>query len=289
MVWGYGKGYVESDVQAAFHACMQAGVNFFDTAELYGLGRSEKMLGAFLKADGRPALVATKFFPFPFRLTRGSLQRALRGSLRRLQLPAVDLYQIHQPYPPVPVETWMDAMATAVRQNRIRAIGVSNYGPENTRAAHLALQRRGLVLASNQISFSLVNRKPERSGLLNLCRELGVTVIAYSPLGMGMLSGKYTPKNPPQGFRNRRYPREFLVHLQPLVGLMHEIGQGKGGKTKTQVALNWVMQKGAIPIPGVKNERQAVDILCSLGWSLTGGEMDALDKASELFARNAGK
>jgi aryl-alcohol dehydrogenase-like predicted oxidoreductase len=286
MFWGYGKGYVESDLRAAFGACMQAGVNFFDTAEVYGIGRSEKMLGTFLKADSRPALVATKFFPFPFRLTRGSLQRALRGSLRRLQLPVVDLYQIHQPLPPVPVETWMDAMASAARQHRIRAIGVSNYGPERTLAAHLALQRRGMVLASNQISFSLVNRKPERDGLLDLCRELGVTVIAYSPLGMGMLSGKYTPDNPPQGFRSRRYSREFLSSLRPLIGLVQEIGQEHGGKTNVQVALNWVMQKGAVPIPGVKNERQAVDVLGSLGWSLAADEMNALDKAGDLFARN---
>lgn len=287
MFWGYGKGYVESDVQAAFDACMRAGINFFDTAEVYGLGRSERMLGRFLKTDGRPAIVATKFFPFPFRLTRGSLYRALRGSLRRLQLPQVDLYQMHQAFPPVSVETWMDAMATALREEKTRAIGVSNYNPGWTLAAHKALEKRGLALASNQISFSLINRKPERTGLVDLCRELGVMVIAYSPLGMGMLSGKYTPDNPPKDFRNARFPREFLTHLQPLVGLIREIGEGKGGKTNSQVALNWIMRKGAVPIPGVKNERQALDVIGSLGWSLTSAEMDALDKASELFARNA--
>jgi aryl-alcohol dehydrogenase-like predicted oxidoreductase len=286
MFWGYGKGYLESDVQAAFNTCMQAGVNFFDTAEVYGLGRSEEMLGRFLKADGRPALVATKFFPFPFRLARGSLHRALRGSLRRLQMSQVALYQIHQPIPPIPVSTWMNAMADALQQGKIRSVGVSNYSPAWTLAAHDSLKKRGLVLASNQVSYSLVNRDPERSGLVELCRELGITIIAYSPLGMGMLSGKYTPENPPKDFRKRRYSPEFLRTIQPLIHLLREIGQGRGGKTNSQVALNWLIQKGAVPIPGVKNEQQARDVIGCLGWSLTAGEVEALDNASKNISRN---
>jgi aryl-alcohol dehydrogenase-like predicted oxidoreductase len=244
------------------------------------------MLGRFLKADGRPALVATKFFPFPFRLTRGSLQRALRGSLHRLQVDQVALYQIHQPIPPIPPRTWMEALADALEQKKIHAAGVSNYSPAWTLASHTALKKRGMVLASNQVSYSLIHRAPERDGLVELCRELGVTIIAYSPLGMGMLTGKYTPENPPKDFRRMRYPQEFLKALAPLIGLLGEIGKGKGGKTNSQVALNWVMQKGAVPIPGVKTEKQARDVLGCLGWSLTRAEMDALDKASDLLPRN---
>jgi aryl-alcohol dehydrogenase-like predicted oxidoreductase len=278
--WGYGKGYGEEDIRGAFDRCLQAGINFFDTAEVYGSGKSELLLGKMLKAGGGTAIVATKFFPFPHRLTQGSLLRALRGSLRRLGLTSLDLYQIHQPVPPVPVRVWMEALAKAVREGKIRAAGVSNYNANKTRQAHAALARFGIPLASNQISFSLLNRQPEESGLLSLCRDLGVTVIAYSPLMQGMLTGRYGPDNPPSGIRRFRYSRDYLSRIQPLLAAMGEIGKGRGNKTPAQVALNWVMCKGAVPIPGVKNKRQAEDILGALGWRLTAEEVAALDAAS---------
>lgn len=281
MFWGYGKGYDETDIRAAFDACLRAGINFFDTAEVYGLGQSEKMIGRFLKTEKRPVQIATKYFPFPYRLTQASLDRALRGSLVRLGLESVDLYQIHQPFSLVSNAGLMQAMARAVREGRIRAVGVSNYDVEKTRHSAQALERFGLPLASNQVSYSLLNKRPETSGLLTLCRELGVTVIAYSPLAMGMLSGRYTPASPPKDFRRNRYPQELLQRLQSLLGLMKEIGQAHGGRSTVQVALNWVMVKGAVPIPGVKNILQAEDALGALGWKLSTAEMAALDSASD--------
>jgi aryl-alcohol dehydrogenase-like predicted oxidoreductase len=281
MLWGYGKGYDETDIRAAFDACLRAGINFFDTAEVYGLGESEKMIGRFLETEKRPVQIATKYFPFPYRLTKGGFQRALRGSLRRLGVESVDLYQIHQPISLISNSALMEAMADAVRAGRIRAAGVSNYNVERTRRAAQALERFGLPLATNQVSFSLLNKKPETSGLLALCRELGVTIIAYSPIAMGMLSGRYTPASPPRDFRRGRYPKELLERLQSLLGLMKEIGQAHDGRTPVQVALNWVMAKGAIPIPGVKNLRQAQDSLGALGWQLADGEIRALDSASD--------
>jgi aryl-alcohol dehydrogenase-like predicted oxidoreductase len=285
--WGYGGDYAEREIHAAFDVCMNAGINFFDTAEVYGLGRSESFLARFLQADGRQAVLATKYFPFPFRLTPGRLIHALQGSLRRLHVPQVDLYQIHQPFSVMSIPTLMGALAEAHRRGLIRAAGVSNYNLEKTRAAADALARLGLPLASNQVSFSLIQRAPERTGLLSLCRDLNISVIAYSPLGMGMLSGRYTPDNPPPGFRARRFSKEFLMKLQPLVALVHEIGRGHGDKSNVQVALNWVMRKGAIPIPGVKNERQAKDVLGALGWSLSAEEVAALDSASAEIRRGS--
>jgi aryl-alcohol dehydrogenase-like predicted oxidoreductase len=281
MFWGYEQGYHESDVHAAFEYCIQAGIDFFDTAEVYGLGKSEALLGKFLAEGKRTAVVATKFLPFPYRLTKGSLRRALRGSLRRLGLPRVDLYQIHQPIPPVPVATWMDALADAVREGTIRAAGVSNYNADRTRAACDALARRGVPLASNQISYSLLQRAPERDGLISLCRELGVTIIAYSPLMQGILTGRYTVTDPPPGIRRRRFPREYLLRVQPLLIEMREIARARGNATLTQVALNWVIGKGAVPIPGVKNKRQAEDVIGALQWRLTPEEMARLDAASD--------
>jgi aryl-alcohol dehydrogenase-like predicted oxidoreductase len=166
----------------------------------------------------------------------------------------------------------MDAMAGAVEAGWVRAVGVSNYSSEQTRRAHAALAKRGISLASNQVKYSLLHRAPERSGLVQACRELNVTLIAYSPIAQGVLTGKFTPSHPPPGARGRGYNRERLSRIQPLVSYLREIGTGHGGKTPAQVALNWVMCKGAVPIPGVKNVRQTLEILGAMGWRLSESE-----------------
>ncbi len=282
MVWGYGSGdYADSDLHEAFHISIEAGITFFDTAEMYGMGRSETILGENVRAAGAKVVIATKFFPFPWRLGRGTVVRALRRSLARLGVAQVDLYQIHWPTPLVATNTLMNGLADAVEAGLTQTVGVSNYNVEQTRQAHEALARRGVPLASNQVQYSLVHRQPERSGLSDVCRELGITLIAYSPLGMGTLTGKYTPENPPPGTRGRRYSQEFLSNLQPLIAKMRDIGAAHGDKTPAQVALNWVIGKGAVPIPGAKNARQAQDNVEALNWSLTEEEMAALDEASQ--------
>jgi aryl-alcohol dehydrogenase-like predicted oxidoreductase len=287
LFWGYGRGgYTDSDLEAAFQAGRAAGINFFDTAEIYGRGRSERLLGHFVRAaDEQQVVVAAKFFPFPWRLRRASLLRALRGSLNRLGLAQVDLYQIHWPYPPVPIETWMAGLADAVEAGLVRAVGVSNYNPEQVRRAHDALAQRGVPLASNQVHYSLLHRRPERNRLLETCRQLEVTLIAYSPLAMGLLTGKYTPENPPPGLRSRRFSRARLAQIRPLIALLREIGEAHGRKIPAQVALNWLICKGAVPIPGAKNAHQAEDNAGALGWRLAGEEMAALDAASEGMQR----
>ena len=281
MFWQYGKGgYDENDLEEAFHASLDAGINWFDTAEVYGLGRSEKFLGKFMQESGREALVATKFFPMPWRIFRGQLHRALRGSRKRLKMPYVHLYQTHWPYPPRSTETWVEELANAQKEGNTLAVGVSNYNLEQTRSAHRVLQERGLPLASNQVEYNLINREIERNGILDYCREHNITIIAYSPLAMGVLTGKYTPENPPPGVRSRRYNSERLRKLQPLITLMKEIGEGHGGKTAAQIALNWAICKGTVPIAGAKNARQARENASALGWRLSQEEIDALDQIS---------
>jgi aryl-alcohol dehydrogenase-like predicted oxidoreductase len=230
-----------------------------------------------------PVVVATKFFPFPWRLTGSSLSRALRGSLQRLNLQRVDLYQIHWPTPLMAIETLADALGKVVQQGLARAVGVSNYDEQQMGRASATLAKRGVVLASNQVEYSLTNRKVEKNGLLKSCQQQGITLIAYSPLGQGILTGKYSPKRPLPGIRGWRYPRALLEKIQPLLGLMDEIGQAHAGKSKAQVALNWVICKGALPIPGAKNLSQAQENLGALGWRLTEAEVEALDKASDNF------
>ena len=196
-------------------------------------------------------------------------------------IPAVDLYQMHMPLPPVNIETWMGAMAEAQQAGLVMAIGVSNYDSEQMQIAYERLLREGVHLASNQMEYSLLNRKVEKNGLLKRCDELGIKLIAYSPLAMGVLTGKYTPDNPPPGSRGLRYSRRMMEKYQPLLHLIARIGSDRGGKTPAQVALNWVICKGGLPIPGAKTMLQAEQNAGALGWRLTEAEVMELDEASD--------
>jgi aryl-alcohol dehydrogenase-like predicted oxidoreductase len=280
IVWNYGRSHTDEDIRAAFKTSVDLGVRFVDTAEVYGQGLSEQFLGRFLKECEHPVLVATKFMPFPWRLNRNSLLNALKQSLERLQLEAVDLYQIHMPFAPVPIETWMQALAEAVKRGWTRTVGVSNYKQSQMLRSYSALARHGIPLASNQVRYNLMDRAVEKNGMLARCNELGVRLIAYSPLKMGLLTGKYSPENLPPGVRGQR-GAELLTRMQPLLKLLTEIGQDLGGKTPSQVALNWVICKGALPIPGAKNAQQAEQNAGALGWRLTPEQMDGLDEASD--------
>ncbi len=283
LVWGYGRGYAETDIRQAYDVSIAAGIRLFDTAEVYGQGKSEQILGEFIRSSGQQLCIATKFMPFPWRLSRRSLLRALRGSLKRLGVDQVDLYQVHQPLPPINVETWMAAMAEAVQAGLVREVGVSNYDQSGMQWAFDALAREGIHLASNQVEYSLVNRKVEKNGLLKKCQELDVRLIAYSPLGMGLLTGKYTVENPPQGIRAGvyNYNRQAIERMQPLMTLMKRIGSDHAGKTPAQVAINWVICKGALPIPGAKNLAQAEQNAGAADWRLTAEEVAALDEAAD--------
>lgn len=282
-VWGYGSTYGANEIREAFDQSIAGGLRFFDTAEVYGSGESERLLGRFRQASGRPLRIATKFMPFPWRWRTSALVAALRRSLARLGVPRVDLYQIHAPLPPRAVTTWMDACIDVVREGLVSEIGVSNYNERQMRAAHDRLARAGLRLASNQVEYSLLKRRPEQNGVARACRELNVRLIAYSPLGMGLLSGTYSATAPPKGYRRLKY-RRALPRLAPLLGLLDELGGAHGGKTRAQVALNWVICRGALPIPGAKNARQAAANAGAIGWRLAPDEVAALDEASLVFS-----
>lgn len=290
-VWGFGGEYAEAEVRSAFQASLARDIRFFDTAEVYGFGRSERFLGAFIQErlsnpeaapNSRESfIIASKFMPFPWRLWKGSLIKALKNSLNRLRLDYVDLYQVHFPLPPIPVGIWADGLGEAVELGLAKSVGVSNYNEQQMRKTHQTLLKRGIPLASNQVEYHLLNRKVETNGLLKTCQDLGITLIAYSPLAQGVLTGKYTPENPPPGVRGRRYNRSYLAKIQPLLRLLNDIGREHAGKSPAQVALNWVICKGAIPIPGAKNERQVVENAGALNWRLTEAEVAILDEASQ--------
>ena len=174
----------------------------------------------------------------------------------------------------------MGALAECVRSGMTRTVGVSNFGQTRMLAAYSSLARHNIQLASNQVHFSLLNRTAEKSGTLARCKELGIRLIAYSPIEKGLLSGKYTVDNPPPGSRSASYTR-LLPKLAPLIKLMTEIGQDHGGKSNAQVALNWTICKGALPIPGAKNAEQAQQNAGALGWRMTEAEVARLDESSD--------
>jgi aryl-alcohol dehydrogenase-like predicted oxidoreductase len=283
-MWNYGHGYAENDIEQAFQSTISAGINLMDTAEVYGGGRSERFLGKFLKSTSTPVLVATKFMPYPWRLNRGALMRSLDLSLERLGLEHVDLYQIHWPFPPMPVEFWVEALAKAVKSGKTLTAGVSNYSKMQMQRAYTILSKYNLPLASNQVEYHLLNRTVEKNGLLDRCKELGVRLIAYSPLAKGLLTGKYTPETPPPGLRARQ-PMGRMKALPSLIAEMTEIGKGHESKTPSQVALNWLICKGSLPIPGAKNVKQAEENAGALGWRLTAEEVRALDNTSDKFTK----
>ncbi len=286
-VWGYGKGgYTDEDIREAFETSLEAGVNVFDTAEVYGLGRAESLLGEFMRRSDAHPLVMTKFMPLPWRLRKQALYRALRHSLKRLGLERADLYQIHFPFPPVSIAAWMEAMVEAVEAGLTRAVGVSNFSAKQMGRAHNTLAAHDVPLASNQVHYSLLHREPEFNGVKLLCDDLNVTLIAYSPLEQGILTGKYTPDTPPPGLRGRQYPAQYLTKIEPLLEQMRKIGETHGGKTPAQVALNWLICKGTMPIPGAKNARHARSNAGAMGWRMHDEEVAALDESSLRVSRS---
>lgn len=279
---GYDAALSEGTIADAWAASIDAGVTFFDTAEVYGAGRSERIIGQLLADDPERAgrvQIATKFMPAPWKVdVRRSLMASLRASLERLGRASVDLYQIHGPVSLRGHGALADALADAHAAGLVRAVGVSNYSARETRVMAHALEQRGLKLATNQIEFSLLRRIPETSGLLATCAELGVVPLAYSPIGQGRLTGKYHAGNLPPGRRNfSDHPMEVVERV---VAVLRRVGEAHDGRTPAQVALRWIIAKGAVPIPGAKNLDQAEQNAGALGWELTPDEVAELDRVA---------
>lgn len=280
-VWGMG-GYdaalTEATIAEAWEASIDAGVTFFDTAEGYGNGESERIIGRLLAADrGRASKVvlATKFIPMPWKLdVVGALRRSLEASLGRLGVAKVGLYQIHGPISLRGHGAIADALAAVHADGMVEAVGVSNYSVGEMRSIASKLAERGIPLASNQIEFSLLRRRPETGGLLAACRELGVVPLAYSPIGQGRLTGKYDASNPPP--KGRSFSDHPMTAVDAVVRVLREIGEVHD-RTPSQVALQWIVAKGAVPIPGAKNGAQAEQNAGGIGWTLEPGEIARLD------------
>jgi aryl-alcohol dehydrogenase-like predicted oxidoreductase len=280
----YGGAHGFEEERRALKVSLAAGVTLFDTAAMYSGGAAERRLGEL--ARGSEVQIATKFPPGV--LSRADdMPAALEASLARLARSSVDLYQHHFPSGRVSIPRLMDLMADAVEAGKVRAVGVSNYSAEQLRIAHAALVERGIPLASVQVGYSLLDRRPETNDVLDACRELGVTLIAYQPLASGALTGKYTDGTRPTGLRRfmRRFRGSGREAVAPVVRLLREIGE-RHAKSPAQVALRWLIEHGnVVPIPGAKNGRQAAANAEALSFGLTPDEMEELNQATLAWRR----
>jgi aryl-alcohol dehydrogenase-like predicted oxidoreductase len=276
----------QEDKNAIVKTALDGGINWFDTAELYGQGVSEASLSAALKANGKndqDVVVATKWWPL-FR-TAGNIPHTIKDRIRFLDGYTISLYMVHQPYSFSSPEAEMDAMAGLVEAGKIRSVGVSNFNPGQMRRAHAELKKRGLPLAVNQVQYSLLDRSIERNGILDTARELGVTIIAYTPLGSGLLTGKYH-RDPELLKKKNLFWRSRMSgnieKTRPLVAALEEIAAGYNA-TAAQVALNWVINnqgESVVTIPGATRVSQAAESAAAMKFTLTADEMARLDELS---------
>ena len=286
LLWGYDRS-MDSQLQAVFDLCVSNSVTLFDTGDSYGTGRlngrSEILLGKFAHAyqgvNQENICLATKLAPYPWRLTRNAMVAAGKASATRLGR-NIDLVQMHWSTANYfPWQEWqlLDGLADLYEQGLVKGVGLSNYGPKRLKEVYQKFSDRGIPLTTLQVQYSLLSTYPVTAlGIKDVCDELGIKLIAYSPLCLGILTGKYSQDNLPKGLRGLLF-RQLLSGARSLLECLQEIAQSRQ-KTMSQIAINWCICKGTIPIPGAKNAEQAKQNIGALGWQLEKGEVEELDK-----------
>lgn len=270
---------------------LEGGINWFDTAEVYGNGASERALAASLNDIGKKPgeiIVATKWWPM-FRFASNIL-KTIDQRIEALAPYPIDLYQVHQPWGFSNEKAEMEAMARLVKEHKIRYVGVSNFSAAQMRSAWEALQKHGIHLVSNQVRYNLLDRKIESNGILQTAKELGITIIAYSPLAQGLVTGKFHDN--PDLLKNigmRKYFSLFkpagLEKSRPVVKTVQELAI-KYSVTPSQIALNWLISshgETVVAIPGATKESHAKENAGAMTFSLSSDDLSLLDQKSALF------
>ncbi|AFZ56519.1 aldo/keto reductase [Anabaena cylindrica FACHB-243] len=289
LLWGYNES-MDDQLQQVFNLCVNNGVTLFDTGDSYGTGRlngrSELLLGRFAREyDGinkNNICIATKLAAYPWRWTRKSIISACHASAKRLGK-NVDLVQMHWStanYAPWQEVGLLDGLADLYEQGLVKGVGLSNYGTKRLLWVHKRFQERGIPIKTLQVQYSLLSTYPVTElGLKDVCDDLGIKLIAYSPLALGLLTGKFSENgNFPKGVRGFLF-KQILPGIKGVLGTLQEIANSRN-KTMSQVAINWCICKGTIPIPGAKNLEQAQQNIGALGWFLNDGEVAELDNAA---------
>jgi aryl-alcohol dehydrogenase-like predicted oxidoreductase len=272
---------------------LEGGINWFDTAEIYGKGASEKILAKSLVALGKKpgdVLIATKWWPM-FRWA-SNIIKTIDERLACLNPFPIDLYQVHQPYGFSSEINEMEAMAKLVQAKKIKQVGVSNFSASKMRNAWETLQKSGINLLSNQVQYSLLSRKIETNGVLDTAKELGITIIAYSPLAQGLVTGKFHDN--PELLKNigyRKYSSMFkpngLEKSRPVTEMVKKLAM-KYGATPSQVALNWLIHfhgDTVVAIPGATKARHAEENTGTMKFRLSSEDMRLLDEVSVGFKK----
>jgi aryl-alcohol dehydrogenase-like predicted oxidoreductase len=270
---------------------IEGGINWFDTAEVYGSGASEKALSSSLGIAGiKPGevLIATKWWP-AFRFA-SNIIKTIDERISVLSPYPIDLYQIHQPWSFSGEKSEMEAMAELRDRKLIKYIGVSNFSAQLMKKAWETLDKKGIPLASNQVQYSLLNRKIESNGIMEVAKKLGISIIAFSPLAQGLVTGKFHDnpellKNIGLRKHNSQFKREGLEKSLPLVNLVKELAV-KYNVTPSQIALNWLINFNGgtvVAIPGATKEIHVKENTGAMSFILSEEDMDKLDKASSIF------
>lgn len=277
--WGWGKDFGEKDAIEAIEVSLEKGINWIDTAEVYGNGYSEELLGRVLGERRKNIIIATKVAGSHARYD--DVIKACEGSLKRLKTDYIDLYQFHWPNSYVPVEETMRALEKLVMDGKVRYIGLSNFPVPLIKEAQKSLKNTFIV--SNQVRYNLISRDIEKE-ILSYCLEQNISIIAYSPIAQGLLTGKFSPENKPTDELRKENPlfkEPNFSQILKFVEVLKEISK-ELGKTPAQVALRWLIEKkGVFAIPGAKNKKQAEENAGAMGWKLDPEIIKKLDEESK--------
>jgi aryl-alcohol dehydrogenase-like predicted oxidoreductase len=279
----------QEEMNGIVKAALDGGINWFDTAEMYGRGHSEQGLSSALKTlnmSDDEVIVCTKWLPL-FR-TANNIPHTIDDRLQYLSGYTIDLYMIHNPRSFSSPESEMDAMADLVEAGKIRSVGVSNFNADQMMRAHAALEKHGIPLAVNQVQYSLMHRKIETDGVLEAAKELGITIVAWAPLTQGILSGKFHQNS--GSYDQLPIGRKMMMRSKikgsgPIIEALNTIAE-KYNVTIAQVALNWVINfqgEIVVAIPGASKERQAEESAGAMNFRLSEAELNQLDDLSRTF------
>ena len=288
--WSWGSGAVggdqvfgnhleKEDLQPIFDAAMQAGLNLWDTATVYGMGASEDILGSFVRqVKAEEVIISTKFTPQIAGMYEDSMAKMAEASCQRLGIDVIDIYWIHNP---MDVEKWTPELIPLLKAGKVKQVGVSNHDLSQIKRANEILQAEGFRVSAVQNHFSLLNRSSERAGILAYCKENDIKFFAYMVLEQGALSGKYDTKNPfPEGSDRARSYNPILAQLEELTAEMAKIGAAHG-LSVAQVGTAWAISKGVLPIIGVTKVRHVEDAAKAAGVTLTAEEIFRLEELAD--------
>lgn len=278
-MWGWGKDFEKKDAVEVLEISLEKGINWIDTAEAYGNGFSEELIGKVLGKRRKDVIIATKVSGYHARYQ--DVIAACERSLKRLRTDYIDVYQFHWPNNYIPIEETMRAMEELVKQDKVRYIGVSNFPVPLIEEAQNALRETFIV--SNQVRYNLISREIEE-GILPYCSSNNISIIAYSPIAQGLLTSKYTLDKKPEDSLRKDQPlfkepnySQIIRFVELLKNIAAEIR-----KKPSQVALRWLIEKkGVVAIPGAKNKRQAEENAEAIGWKLDKEILKKLDEQSK--------